>query len=155
LPNRRAWNEELQRRLSIAREMGHPFCVALLDLDHFKQVNDGWGHPAGDQLLAATAAALKQSLRQDDFVARLGGDEFGLLLTGVDAPSAAGVVERIRASLPARIAQTTRFVTSASAGYCVWNGEREATPESLLAQADRARRVAKTQGRDRVAGEDV
>jgi diguanylate cyclase (GGDEF)-like protein len=149
LPNRRAWDEELSQRLLAASGSAQSLCVALVDLDHFKQVNDGWGHAAGDQLLIAAAAALRQSLRQDDFVARLGGDEFGLILAGLDAASAPGVVERVRADLPARIARVTPFVTSASVGYCVFDGASDTTPEKLLAQADRARRLAKTQGRDR------
>lgn len=149
LPNLRAWSEELQRRLTTARNLGQPLCVALVDLDHFKQVNDGWGHPAGDQLLIATAGALRQSLRQDDFVARLGGDEFGLLLPGLDAAAAAAVVERVRAGLPARIAQSTPYVTSASIGFAVYDGLSEVAPPSLLQQADRARRLAKMQGRAR------
>jgi diguanylate cyclase (GGDEF)-like protein len=152
LPNRRAWDEELARRLTAVGNSGQSLCVALVDLDHFKQVNDGWGHPAGDQLLVATAAALRQSLRQDDFVARLGGDEFGLILAGLDAASAAGVVERVRAELPARIARSTPHVTSASLGYCVYDGSIEQSPEQVLARADRARRLAKTQGRNRAVG---
>ncbi len=149
LPNRRAWEEEVRRRLQAARDSNQPLCVALVDLDHFKQVNDGWGHAAGDQLLIATAEALRQSLRQDDFVARLGGDEFGLLLSGLDPAAAASVVERVRAALPARIAQSTPFLTSASVGFYTFEGTAELTPEQLLAHADRARRKAKTQGRDR------
>jgi diguanylate cyclase (GGDEF)-like protein len=124
-------------------------CVALVDLDHFKQVNDGWGHAAGDQLLIATATALRQSLRQDDFVARLGGDEFGLLLTGLDAAASTSVIERVRAGLPGRIAQVTPFLTSASVGFHIYDGSADATPEQLLAHADLARRKAKAQGRDR------
>lgn len=149
LPNLRGWNEELTRRMTAARALNQPLCVAMLDLDYFKQVNDGWGHTAGDQLLVAAAAALRQSLRQDDFVARLGGDEFGLLLEGVDAANAAVVIERIRTALPARIAQVTPHVTSASVGYHLWQPDVDATPEALLEEADRARRQAKSHGRDR------
>jgi diguanylate cyclase (GGDEF)-like protein len=151
LPNRRAWEEELNRQVHIARNTGQPLCVALLDLDHFKQVNDGWGHAAGDQLLAAAASALRQSLRQEDFVARLGGDEFGLLLAGLDADSAASVIERVRSRLPAQIAHTTPFVTSASVGFHVDSGGK-CSAEQLLAQADLARRKAKRHGRDRTEG---
>ena len=149
LPNLRGWNNEVSRRMTAARASNQPLCVALLDLDYFKQVNDGWGHAAGDQLLVATADALRQSLRQDDFVARLGGDEFGMLLDGLDASSAASVIERIRTALPARIAQATPHVTSASVGYHLWQPQPDATPESLLAEADHARRQAKSHGRDR------
>ncbi len=152
LPNRRAWQEELCKRSEAARAGGQSLCVALVDLDHFKQVNDGWGHAAGDQLLISTGAALRHSLRQHDFVARLGGDEFGLLLSGLDATSAAPVIERVRAGLPSRIAQSTPHVTSVSIGYAVFDGHDAVTPETLQARADLARRLAKTQGRDRTVG---
>jgi diguanylate cyclase (GGDEF)-like protein len=150
LPNRRAWEDEVRRRCQIARSSQQPLCVALLDLDYFKQVNDGWGLAAGDQLLAAAAAALRQSLRQDDFVARLGGDEFGLLLSGLDATAAAGVIERVRAGLPARIAQSTPFVTSASVGCCMYDCQSELSAQQLFDRADQARRKAKSQGRDQL-----
>jgi diguanylate cyclase (GGDEF)-like protein len=149
LPNRRAWDEELSQRIAAAQSQGQPLCLAVVDLDHFKQVNDGWGHAAGDRLLQAAAGALKQSLRQDDFVARLGGDEFGLLLAGLDAEAAASVIERLRSGLPARIAQATPYVTSISIGYTLWQGSGPCTAESLAKGADAARRQAKCQGRDR------
>lgn len=148
LPNLRAWEEQLARRMSESRLSGEPLCLALIDLDHFKQVNDGWGHAAGDQLLVAAGSALRESLRQNDFLARLGGDEFGLLLSGLDSPAAAAVLERVRSGLPARIAQSTPHVPSVSVGYAIYRGEPELTAAALSEAADQARRLAKRRGRD-------
>lgn len=149
VPNRRAWDEELAERVAAAQGTGRPLCLAVVDLDHFKQVNDGWGHAAGDRLLQAAADALRQSLRQDDFVARLGGDEFGLLLIGLDAEAADAVINRLCQSLPARIAQATPHVTSISIGYSLWLGDGPCAAAALLKAADSARRQAKSQGRNR------
>ncbi len=72
----------------------------MLDLDHFKDYNDTYGHPAGDRLLRETAAAWREELRAGDFVARLGGDEFALLLPNCNAANALEVVERLRQRIP-------------------------------------------------------
>ena len=93
LPNRRAWDAALPERLALAGRRSQ-LCLAILDLDHFKQINDSHGHAIGDEVLRATGVAINDNLRQDDFVARLGGDEFGLLLWVPDEEVAAAVVER-------------------------------------------------------------
>lgn len=148
LPNRRAWQQELARRCHDALAAGAGLCLALVDLDHFKQVNAGWGHAAGDRLLAASARALRAGLRPQDFVARLGGDEFGLLLAAVRPDVAAVVVERVRAGVPILAAREAPHVVGASAGF-VWTGDpQHVTAESLFAAADRALALAKQQGRD-------
>jgi diguanylate cyclase (GGDEF)-like protein len=150
LPNLRAWSEELAARLSRARSTRQPLGVAIVDVDHFKQINDGWGHAAGDQLLIATAQALRQSLRQEDFVARLGGDEFGLLLSGLDADGVKGVLERVHAELPGRIASRSRQVASVTIGYAIDHGQPSLTAEQLTRSADEAWQLAKQRGRNRV-----
>lgn len=149
LPNRRAWDDALAERVGAARSSTGWLCVAILDLDHFKRVNDDHGHPAGDEVLRSVARALSSRLRQDDFVARVGGDEFGLLLW-VSGPSAAvAVVDRVRRALPA--AASAGCQTMAPAGR-----EAEAAitaspprPQDLFAAADQALRMAKQQGRGR------
>jgi Diguanylate cyclase, GGDEF domain/CHASE domain len=80
VPNRRAWDEELPRELARAARSGQPVCVALLDLDHFKQYNDRHGHQAGDRFLKEAAAAWQAVVRRTDVVARYGGEEFAILL---------------------------------------------------------------------------
>ena len=92
LPNRRAWERQL-RQLSA---VGQQLAIGMLDLDHFKEFNDTYGHPAGDRLLKETAAAWRDQLRPGDVLARVGGEEFGLLLLDCDAHTASEVVDRLR-----------------------------------------------------------
>ena len=102
LPNRRAWIEILQQRLAAGGQQ--TLCLAILDLDHFKQINNVYGHAVGDAVLRQVGETALANLRQDDFVARLGGDEFGLLLALHDATTASSVVERLRTALPSCLA---------------------------------------------------
>ncbi len=135
LPNRRAWDTHLAETFSKDQRV----TIAMLDLDHFKDYNDTYGHPAGDRLLRETAAAWREELRAGDFVARFGGDEFALLLPNCNAANALEVVERLRLRIPSE--------QSCSAGIA-GHGPR-ATPEALMAHADTALYEAKTAGRDR------
>jgi GGDEF domain-containing protein len=132
LPNRRAWQREFDARLRAAGD-GGGVCLAIIDLDHFKQVNTGWGHGMGDRLLVVMAEALRHGLRPGDFVARLGGDEFVLLLSGLNEQDAGAVVDR---------------VVSCSAGFKVTRPGERATADALFAAADAALRQAKYAGRD-------
>ncbi|MBN2218205.1 MAG: GGDEF domain-containing protein [Pirellulales bacterium] len=157
LPNRRAWDAALDERLAAARNtdrtsgtMGR-LCVAVADLDHFKQVNDTDGHAAGDRVLAAVGAALRAQLRQADFIARLGGDEFGLLLDVPGAATAAMILDRLRDALAARIEQDTTHRVTTSIGWQLVPATG-ASAETLFAQADKALRQAKQAGRNRVRG---
>jgi len=135
LPNRRAWDTHLIETLTKDQHV----TIAMLDLDHFKDYNDTYGHPAGDRLLRETAAAWREELRAGDFVARLGGDEFALLLPNCNAANALDVVERLRMRIPS--GQTC------SAGIA--RHEPGSPPEALMAQADTALYEAKTAGRNR------
>lgn len=135
LPNRRAWDERIETAIGEHREM----IVAMLDLDHFKQFNDNFGHPAGDRLLKEAAAKWREQLRAGDLLARLGGEEFGLLLLNCDTSQAIEVVERLRESVPQE--------RTCSAGYAVrYPGE---SADSVLARADEALYEAKSAGRNR------
>ncbi len=113
LPNRRAWDQALAG-LGGAGSPG--LCVAVLDLDHFKQVNDIYGHGTGDEVLRTAGNALREGLRQGDLVARLGGDEFGLLLALAGKSEALAVVDRARRAIPAALAQDSLPSVTASAG---------------------------------------
>jgi len=139
LPNRRVWDEDLEREIARAHRHGGHLCLAMLDLDRFKAFNDHHGHQAGDQLLAATATAWRPVLRTTDTLARYGGEEFAVLLPHSDEEGAMTVVERLLEVVP--LGQT------ASAGVAVWDG-RESAPE-LLARADAALYEAKGAGRAR------
>jgi len=140
LPNRRAWDEALDRELARARRTGERFSVAMLDLDHFKAFNDAFGHPAGDRLLADAAAGWSTEVRSTDFLSRYGGEEFALLLLGCPPDSATTLIERLRSATP--------MDQTCSAGVAVWDGEEEA--ENLIARADAALYAAKRGGRDRI-----
>lgn len=152
LPNRRAWDRAIRERLAAAGG-SRRLCLAILDLDHFKRVNDAQGHAVGDEVLRASGRAVRQCLRQGDFVARLGGDEFGLLLWVPDESAAAAAVDRVRAALPSRLAEAGTHVLTASAGYDLTTaGDLPLPPPSpaaLYAAADAGLRAAKRQGRDR------
>ncbi len=140
LLNRRAWDSELSRELSRAERQSVPLCVAVLDLDRFKQYNDAHGHQAGDRFLKQVSGTWSEALRNTDILARHGGEEFALALPDVDLVAASTMLERLREMLPK--GQTC------SAGVCLWDGSESA--EKLLARADAALYDAKAAGRDRV-----
>jgi diguanylate cyclase (GGDEF)-like protein len=140
LLNRRAWDEELGRELARADRSGALLCVAILDLDRFKQYNDTHGHQAGDRFLKQIAGSWSQSLRTGDILARYGGEEFALALPGTNLEHAQQMLERLREALPED--------QTCSAGVCLWDGKESA--ESLTARADTALYAAKGAGRDRV-----
>src|SRR5439155_8374110 len=138
LPNRRAWDEELAREVLRARREQAPLCVAMVDLDHFKEYNDEHGHPAGDRLLKQAAASWGLELRGTDFLARYGGEEFALALPACTPEEAKTVVERLRAATPER--------ETCSAGIAYWDGVESAP--ALLGRADAALYEPKRRGRN-------
>jgi diguanylate cyclase (GGDEF)-like protein len=140
LPNRRSWFEELPRELARGRRYQHPVCVAMLDLDRFKDYNDRHGHLAGDRLLKVAAGAWRGALRETDRIARYGGEEFSVVLPDCTLENAVELVARLRSTTPEG--------ETCSAGVAVWNGEEP--PESLVRRADAALYEAKRIGRDRV-----
>jgi diguanylate cyclase (GGDEF)-like protein len=144
VPNRRAWDLELARRMANARRADTEIVVAILDLDHFKKFNDRYGHQAGDRLLKEAAAAWRAQLRDSDLLARYGGEEFGVCITGMSAPAAARLLERVLAATP--LGQTF------SGGVAAWTGDE--APERLVARADAALYEAKNAGRARVMVHD-
>jgi diguanylate cyclase (GGDEF)-like protein len=138
LSNRRKWGAELPRELARATRYGHPLTLAMLDLDHFKQYNDAYGHPAGDSLLRELGRTWPPHLREVDLIARYGGEEFALLLPNCPSRRALEVVERLRAAMP--MGQTF------SAGISEWDGHE--SEQTLVARADAALYTAKACGRD-------
>lgn len=141
LPNRRAWNTELPRTIERVRRTGDPMAVAIIDIDHFKQFNDAYGHPAGDRMLKEAAAAWQEQLRTVDHLARYGGEEFVVLLPDATMAQAREVVDRMRLATP--LGQTF------SAGLAVWDGAE--TSDEVTARADAALYRAKNAGRNRIA----
>jgi diguanylate cyclase (GGDEF)-like protein len=145
LPNRRAWNTELPRTIERVRRTRDPLTVAIIDLDHFKNFNDSYGHPAGDRLLKEAAAAWQEQLRTMDHLARYGGEEFIVMLPDASITAGRTVVERMRSVTP--LGQTF------SAGIARWNGTE--TSDELTARADAALYRAKDAGRDRIVEADT
>jgi diguanylate cyclase (GGDEF)-like protein len=145
LLNHRACHEWLGEEIARAAASGRPLSVVVVDLDHFKTVNDAYGHAAGDKVLVAAAEKLRSAVREDDVVARLGGEEFALILPGVDGEDAAELAERARAAV-AEVEVGGRAL-SCSAGVASYpDDEREAG--RLLELADGALYWAKRSGRD-------
>lgn len=140
LLNRRGWDEYLARDLARAKRVGTSLCVAMLDLDHFKDYNDRFGHQAGDRLLKEATAAWEGVLRETDLLARYGGEEFAVALPDCPLEEAETLLERVRNATPEG--------ETSSAGVVLWNGEEGAN--ELVARADDALYVAKRAGRDRV-----
>jgi diguanylate cyclase (GGDEF)-like protein len=142
--NRRALDARVR---SLAAD-GIPFAIAIADLDHFKQVNDEFGHDAGDRLLRTFAEAMRRSLRPDDLVARFGGDEFVMVMAGCDAPQGANALERLRKELARGLDLAQLPATTASFGIADSSAGR--TLSTVLGVADSALLDAKRAGRDRV-----
>jgi diguanylate cyclase (GGDEF)-like protein/PAS domain S-box-containing protein len=150
LPNRRRLVEAAEAALARSARNLEPLALAVLDLDHFKQVNDGHGHAAGDAVLRHVAAVASAAVREADVLARQGGEEFALLLHDTDAAGAWRVVERLREALatsPVRVADQMLTVTLSAGVSCWREGD---TLDALMARADAALYRAKANGRNRV-----
>ncbi|WP_046157426.1 sensor domain-containing diguanylate cyclase [Chromobacterium vaccinii] len=151
LHNRMAANEQLQEEHLRYGRTGAPYAVLLLDADHFKRVNDTFGHDAGDRVLRHIADTLLNSARATDFVARFGGEEFLLLLPETDASGAAVLAEKIRAAVEQSQAPDVGRITI-SIGLATADAA-DAQPEAAVKRADLALYRAKAGGRNRVEAE--
>ncbi len=152
LMNRRAFLETMSTELARTDRHGHPLSVMLLDVDHFKQVNDRFGHSTGDAVLATTGRLLKGFARKGDLVGRWGGEEFLVLLYNSDADGARVAGERLRAAIEKMSVfdpEARPLPITASIGLATWR--RGDTPDALIDRADRAMYDAKAGGRNRVA----
>ncbi len=146
--NRRALNERLTEELARSRRFGHPLALLMLDVDHFKAINDRYGHQTGDQVLTVIGRCLREHVRRIDFVARYGGEEFVILLPETDREGARRFAERLRQAVAALELGGELASPTVSIGVAV---SREAdTPDSLLQRADAALYAAKRAGRNRV-----
>lgn len=150
LPNREAWQQRLQLEFERFRRYRHPITLAVLDIDHFKKVNDSFGHKAGDRVIQLVAKALCDRLRSTDFVARYGGEEFVMLLPETDVDVAHKVIEDLRlhiAGLPFHF-QNQPVAITISAGLVPFSSSD--SPEELFDLGDKALYRAKNEGRNRV-----
>jgi diguanylate cyclase (GGDEF)-like protein len=157
LPNHREFQRvlaaecERQSRYSSLRAPGHNLSVLLVDIDHFKAVNDGHGHPAGDHVLRNVAVALRHAMRAFDLVARYGGEEFGVVLPETDERGALHVAERARDA----VSRVVHTIDDASLRVTVSIGVATApddgmSPAQLVSAADAALYRSKAAGRNRV-----
>jgi diguanylate cyclase len=146
LHNRRALASTIASDLARAGRSGQPYSILFCDLDHFKQLNDRWGHAIGDQMLQQVAATLRQRVRRGDFVARYGGDEFVVLLPDTTLAAACVVAEELRERVGADA--TSRPITISIGAAAAEPGDEDWA--ELVAAADAAMYLAKQQGRNRV-----
>ena len=151
LPNRRAAEERLQKERARTPRDGHGFALALVDLDHFKMVNDRYGHAVGDEVLKAVARRFESGLREGDWVARWGGEEFLFVLHGSAADEAAGIMERLAGQARTTPIQTSvgTISLSFSAGVAAF-GVNDSETLPMLEKIDHALYRAKADGRDQV-----
>jgi diguanylate cyclase (GGDEF)-like protein len=154
LLNAAAWERDAEAALATGRRRGLPSAVLLIDIDHFKAVNDAHGHLVGDDVLRAVAAALRAQLRDGDLLGRFGGEEFVALLPGMDRTEAAQAAERLRAGVAAVVTPVDGAVVQVTVSLGVSVADPASTPPSglaeLLAVADAGLYRAKGSGRDRV-----
>jgi len=150
LPNHTAWLEAVEREFARARREERPMAVLMLDLDHFKAINDEHGHPVGDEVLRGFAEVLREALRLPDVPGRYGGEEFGVLLPNCDIAGAEVIAERVRRKVEwAYFAGALRITTSVG---CAAIQTSDLVAASLIARADRALYAAKAAGRNRAVG---
>jgi diguanylate cyclase (GGDEF)-like protein len=146
LKNHRAFQESLHSAAQMAERLQQPLSLVMFDIDHFKQFNDTYGHPAGDELLRQVAQVLRESARAYDVAARYGGEEFALLLPNTALEQAVQVAERLRQQI--RAIENPHAPVSASFGVATYR--RGMPPATLVYEADAALYRAKRGGRDRV-----
>lgn len=146
--NRRSFEMQLERDMSLAMRMRQPVSLVLLDLDHFKRINDTFGHAAGDLVLRTLAGVLREELRDTDTAARYGGEEFALILPQADFEGAVVVAERLRKHIEGLELPSVGQVT-ASFGVATFP-QHAASREKLIEIADQALYAAKKEGRNRV-----
>jgi diguanylate cyclase len=150
LPNREAYSRKLHEEVARWNRYGHPLSLVLCDVDHFKKVNDNFGHASGDEVLRLVARLLREGLRETDFVARYGGEEFVILLPETATRQAREVMNQVRESIAAASLSTgeQRIRVTASFGIAGFN-EGDAS-DRVFRRADAALYQAKNDGRNRV-----
>ncbi|MCB9743992.1 MAG: GGDEF domain-containing protein [Alphaproteobacteria bacterium] len=153
--NKRYLNEELERAFTEAKRSGEALALVIFDLDHFKSVNDSFGHDVGDLVLRSVTEAARRSLRQDEVLARYGGEEFVVLLEGTSSAVAAKVAERLREAVE-RLQLDHKgapIPVTASFGVAGLDQEDFAHAHALFVRADQRLYAAKRQGRNQVVSE--
>lgn len=151
MQNRRYFDDALKEYLGEFKRINKPIGLLVLDLDHFKMVNDTHGHDVGDEVLRQVSSCLKNFTRYHDIAARLGGEEFAVVAPNLDRDGLVKLAERIRRAVADLIIQSgnVRLKVTTSVGVAVWDGQEGV--DSFYRRADRMLYQAKSQGRNRVA----
>ncbi len=150
LPNRRSIEQEIQMRLDAFRRYGHAMALFILDIDHFKRVNDNYGHNLGDLVLRNVASVIRGSLRTPDVVGRWGGEEFVGVLAGAAADSIEDVLTRIRQDVAAARLEFQGQPISVTASIGATLPIEDDTPRTCMQRADTALYTSKETGRNRI-----
>ncbi len=153
LANRRAFDLALAREIDRVARSGEPALLLALDIDHFKRVNDNWGHAAGDHVLRAVASALIDSVRPMDLVARIGGEEFAIILPNCASAFGETVAERVRRRverMPVPVAPGQQISCTVSIGGAFAPQWVRSTPALWVERADQQLYLSKSQGRNLV-----
>jgi diguanylate cyclase (GGDEF)-like protein len=150
LRNRRSFDDDLRREVARSNRHDTPGALLMIDLDHFKLVNDTYGHPAGDRLIKEVAAILRRRVRESDVLARLGGDEFAVVLPNTSVAEARVVAEAIVETIREQSLVKDDKGVTASVGIAVFGDDPRHSPESIVSEADTAMYSAKDGGRDSV-----
>ncbi|HXZ48531.1 MAG TPA: GGDEF domain-containing protein [Usitatibacter sp.] len=150
--NRRTFHEIAEREMSRARRAGQPLSIIMVDIDHFRVVNEKHGHRVGDEVLARLADTLRASLRKEDMLVRYGGEEFLVLLPDVPGPGAVVVAGRLRKAVAATEieVEAIKLALTVSAGVAARLDEGPESVDRLVARAEEALGLAKSRGRNRV-----
>ena len=150
--NKKYFTDRLESEYAFAMRTKSPLSLVVFDLDHFKEVNDTYGHPAGDVVLAEVARVVASLIRAEDVFARVGGEEFGVICRATDSTAAQAVAERMRQTVAAHqfAAEGKVIPIAISAGTAAIPDPRLADPQALIAAADHALYEAKRTGRNRV-----
>ncbi len=151
LYNRLYFNEKFKEEFERARRLKLPFSFLMIDIDHFKKVNDTYGHDVGDKVLVATAGTIKGNVRAIDIVSRYGGEEFTVILLRTHREHCLPVAERIRKAVEeSSVPLNGKIVrVTISIGCTTYSGEEDVRPEEVIKKADEALYMAKNHGRNR------
>lgn len=151
--NRLAMDTAFDREMKLAQRYGYALSLVIVDIDHFKCVNDTYGHQYGDKVLCHVAQMIKGALRETDQVFRFGGEEFAILLNNTNGSSASGIAERIRSTIAATPARLDGRKTRTTLSVGLSTMQENDTPSSLFERADNALYRAKELGRNRIQTE--
>lgn len=157
ISNRRWFEKSLVKEMAVAREDNEPMCLVLIDLDHFKRVNDTYGHVIGDQVLRFFGSLLTKCLKGNDTIARYGGEEFAVVLPKTEVADAVTLIETVREQLESAklsLTKSKKSIGTVTASFGITLLRDGDDPETLVQRADYRLYEAKNAGRNRVIGDD-